>query len=99
MKNIQKDFEKNGYIVAPGNKDLLNQIRKTIFSNIKNIKKIKNKSDDQENITKIFNNFHKIIKLKDLNALRFNIYKKINTKKIFSKTRRLCFFSSLKWYF
>ena len=85
MKNIQKDFEKNGYIVAPGNKDLLNQIRKTIFSNIKNIKKIKNKSDDQENITKIINNFHKIIKLKDLNALRFNIYKKINTKKIFSK--------------
>jgi sporadic carbohydrate cluster 2OG-Fe(II) oxygenase len=85
VKNIQKDFEKNGYIVAPGNKDLLNQIRKTIFSNIKNIKKIKNKSDDQENITKIFNNFHKIIKLKDLNALRFNIYKKINTKKIFSK--------------
>lgn len=85
VKDIQKDFEKNGYIIVPGNKDLLNQIRKIIFSNIKNIKQIKNKKDDRENITNIFNNFHKIIKLKDLNALRFNIYKKINTKKIFSK--------------
>tara|TARA_S200000501_G_scaffold379021_2_gene446519 strand:+ start:9884 stop:10684 length:801 start_codon:yes stop_codon:yes gene_type:complete len=85
VKNIQKNFENNGYVIVPGDKILLNKIRTIIFSNIKNIKKIKDKNENEDNITKIFNNFHKIIKLKDLNALRFSIYKKINLNKFFTE--------------
>lgn len=85
MKNISKSFEKNGYVIVPGNNELLTRIRKIIFNNIKNNKKIKNKSDDEENITKVFNNFHNYVSLKKLNSLRFNIYKKINIGRIFSE--------------
>ena len=85
MNNIQKIFEKNGYVIVPGNKILLNKIRKIIFNKIKNNKKIKNKSDNDSNITNILNNFHKYINLKELNSLRFNIYKQINTGDVFSK--------------
>ena len=85
MKNIQRKFEKNGYVIVPGNKKLLGKIRKVIFKIIKNNKKIKNKSDNEENITKIFNNFHNFINLKELNSLRFNIYKKINIGNSFSE--------------
>ena len=85
MNNIQKIFEKNGYVIVPGNKTLLNKIRKIIFNKIKINKKIKNKSDNDSNITNIFNNFHKYINLKELNSLRFNIYKQINTGDVFSK--------------
>ena len=86
MTDIQNNFEKNGYVIVPGNKVLLNKIRKIIFQKIKKNKKIKNKSDDEYNITKIFNNFHKLINLKELNSLRFNIYKQINIGDEFSKT-------------
>ena len=41
MNKIQKSFEKNGYVIVPGNKQLLNKIRKIIFNHIKKIKKIK----------------------------------------------------------
>ena len=85
MNNIQKIFEKNGYVIVPGNKTLLNKIRKIIFNKIKNNKKIKNKSDNRSNITNIFNNFHKYLNLKELNSLRFNIYKQINIGDVFSK--------------
>ena len=85
MKNIQQSFEKNGYVIAPGNRKLLNKIRKIIFDKIKKIKKIKNKNDDEENITKVFNNFHHYVDLKKLNSLRFDIYKKINVGTIFSE--------------
>ena len=85
MNNIQKIFEKNGYVIVPGNKILLNKIRKIIFNKIKNNKKIKNKSDNDSNITNILNNFHKYINLKELNSLRFNIYKQINISDVFSK--------------
>ena len=85
MNNIQKIFEKNGYVIVPGNKTLLNKIRKIIFNKIKNNKKIKNKSDNESNITNIFNNFHKYLNLKELNSLRFNIYKQINIGDVFSK--------------
>ena len=64
MNKIQEKFEKNGYVIVPGNRELLNKIRKIIFNNIRNNKKIKNKSDNEENITKIFNNFHNYISLK-----------------------------------
>ena len=85
MNKIQEKFEKNGYVIVPGNKELLNKIRKIIFNNIKKNKKIKDKSDNEENITKIFNNFHHYISLKELNSLRFNIYKKINVGSIFNE--------------
>ena len=85
MKNIQKNFEKNGYVIVPGNKKLLDKIRKIIFQKIKNNKKIKNKSNDEANITKVFNNFHNFVNLKELNSLRFNIYKKINVGNVFSE--------------
>jgi len=86
VNKIQEKFEKNGYVIATGNKELLHKIRKNIFNNIKNNKKIKNKSDDEKNITKIFNNFHHYVSLKKLNSLRFNIYKNINAGSIFSET-------------
>ena len=79
MKNIQKKFEKNGYVVVKANKDLLGKIREIIFKNIVKNKKIKNKSTDQNNISKVFNNFHNYLSFGDLNAQRFNIYKKINS--------------------
>ena len=41
MKNLQKNFEKNGYVIVPGNKKLLDDLRKIIFHNIKKNKKIK----------------------------------------------------------
>ena len=86
MNKIQEKFEKNGYVIVAGNKELLHKIRKNIFNNIKNNKKIKNKSDDEKNITKIFNNFHHYVSLKKLNSLRFNIYKNINAGSIISET-------------
>ena len=85
MKDIQKNFEKNGYVVVKGNKKLLDKIRKIIFNIIKNNKKIKNKNDNENNITKTFNNFHNFVNLKELNSLRFNIYKKINVRNDFSE--------------
>ena len=84
MIDIKKSFEKNGYIIVPGNKILLDNIRKIIFSGIKNIKKIKNKKNTTENINQVFNNFHNYVKLKEINNLRFGLYKKINTQKSFS---------------
>ena len=82
---IQKNFEKNGYVIVPGNKKLLNKIRKIIFKNLQNIKEFKDISNDEESITKIFNNFHKYVKLKELNSLRFSVYKKINLSDLFSQ--------------
>lgn len=85
MKSIQKDFEKNGYVIIPGNKILIEKLRKVIFSIIKKNKKIKIGKDISENITKILNNFHRLVKVKDLNSLRFNIYNQINSKSTFSE--------------
>tara|TARA_B100000886_G_C20413590_1_gene488222 strand:+ start:1071 stop:1877 length:807 start_codon:yes stop_codon:yes gene_type:complete len=85
MSQLQKKFEKNGYVIVPGNKILLNKIRKIIFNNIKKNNKIKTKDDAEKNITTILNNFHKFITLKKLNNLRFDIYKKINAGSIFSE--------------
>ena len=35
MKNLQKDFEKDGYVIVPGKKILLEKLRKIIFLSIK----------------------------------------------------------------
>lgn len=83
MINIQKDFEKNGYIIVPADKVLLNKIQKEIISIIqKNINK-KITVKNQKDILDILNNFHKIISKKNLNDLRFKIYNKINRSKNF----------------
>ena len=83
MRNIQKDFEKNGYVIVPADKHLISKIQKEIFSIIqKNIKK-KIKVKNQQDILNILNNFHKIISKKNLNDLRFKIYNKINKSKSF----------------
>ena len=85
MKNLDKDFEKNGYVIIPGKKNLLEKLRKIIFLSIKSNKNIKIENYKEENVSKIFNNFHKRVKLKDLNDLRFKIYNKINSDEKFSK--------------
>ncbi|MDA9996062.1 phytanoyl-CoA dioxygenase family protein [Candidatus Pelagibacter sp.] len=85
MNNIDKDFEKNGYIIVPGKKILLEKLRKIIFLSIKDNKNINIGRYKEENISKIFNNLHKKIKLKDLNNFRFNIYNKINSVAQFSE--------------
>ncbi len=83
MSNIQKDFEKNGYIIVPADKVLLNKIQKEIILIIqKNINK-KITVNNQKDILDILNNFHKIISKKNLNDLRFKIYNKINRSKNF----------------
>ena len=51
MKSIQKDFEKNGYVIIPGNKILIEKLRKVIFSIIKKNKKIK----IENNVKKLIN--------------------------------------------
>lgn len=85
MSRIKEDFEKNGYIIVPGNTVLLDNIRKIIFDEVKNSKNIKNKKSTSKNISEILNNFHKFFKVKEINNLRFNLYNKINTKKSFSE--------------
>ncbi len=85
MINIEKNFEKNGYVIVPGDKNLLDNIRNIIFLGIKNNNKIKNKKITPENINYTFNNFHKYVKFKEINNLRFGLYKKINTEKSFSE--------------
>ncbi len=77
MKDIQKKFEKNGYVVVPGDKKLIDEIRNQIFLTVKNNFKKGNKKP----IDFLLNNFHKFINTKNLNKLRFNAYNKINTKK------------------
>ena len=66
MKKIVNEFEKNGYVIVPGNLTLLKKIRLIIFKEIQKNKKI-NKNID---IEKKLNNFHKKINLKELNKLR-----------------------------
>ncbi len=85
MANIQKDFEKNGYVIVKANNVLLGKIREIIFKIIVKNKKIRNKSLDQKNITKVFNNFHNYLNLSKLNSQRFDIYKKINSTNYFSE--------------
>ena len=65
MINIEKNFEKNGYVIVPGDKNLLDNIRNIIFLGIKNNNKIKNKKITPENINYTFNNFHKLSGIAD----------------------------------
>ena len=85
MIDIQKNFERDGYIIVPGDINKLNQIREIIFSLVKKNKKIVNKKINEKNISKIFNNFHRFVDFKSLNSLRFDIYKKINSTSRFSR--------------
>ena len=79
MKKIVNEFEKNGYVIVPGNLTLLKKIRLIIFKEIQKNKKINKNIDIEEQL----NNFHKKINLKELNKLRFKIYNLINKDKKF----------------
>ena len=73
---IEKNFEKNGYIKIPVNKSIIVELRKKIINSLKKNYKFKiSKSISDEDF---LNNFHKYIKLKDLNEVRFKTYNKIN---------------------
>ena len=84
MKNIEKKFEENGYVILSANAKLLNDLRKLILSNIKKNKNIKLNKNGRIDDEKILNNFHKFIDMKSLNGLRFDIYNKINSNSKFS---------------
>ena len=40
MNNLQKNFEKNGYVIIPGDKVLIEKLRNIVFSVIQKNKKI-----------------------------------------------------------
>ena len=80
MKNIQKDFEKKGYVIVKPERKILNEIRKNIYLSIK--KKINSKYKNKE-IDSFFNTFHRFVKSKDLNEIRFSTYNLINRNKKF----------------
>lgn len=75
--NLIKEFEKKGYIIAKGEKNTINNIRKLITNLIRkniNNRKIIKLSDDE-----LLNNLHKFFKKKDINKVRFSIYNKMNS--------------------
>ena len=81
---LQGRFEKEGYVIVPASQKILEKIRLIIFNLIKKkVKKIVGKYNEK-NIDELFNNFHKIISLKDLNEVRFAIYNEINKNEKFS---------------
>ncbi len=80
MSNLIKNFEKNGYVIVPGDMGILKKIRNYIHEIIKKEKNII-KSGMVEST---FNNFHKIVKPKNINNLRFKIYNRINKGELFS---------------
>ena len=82
MKNLQKNFEKNGYVIVKGNKDIIYNLRDIISSNLKKNKIIGQKLKVSK-IEDVLNNFHRYIKIKDLNNLRFQIYNNINSNSRF----------------
>ena len=64
MNNLQKNFEKNGYVIIPGDKILIEKLRNIAFSVIQKNKKMKVGNSSPANISKVFNNFHKYVKTK-----------------------------------
>lgn len=76
---LQKKFETKGYIIVDVDKLLLKEIRSHIVKNI--LKKKKNfKKFDEDHL---LNNFHKIIKISELNSIRFSVYKSMNSDNLF----------------
>ena len=71
---ISKEFEKKGYIKKKISLKHLKVIHKTIIQIIKKELKLKKSYNTQY----LLNNFHKFIKLKDLNSFRVKIIDKIN---------------------
>ena len=79
---ISKEFEKKGYIKKKISLKHLKVIHKTIIQIIKKELKLKKSYNTQY----LLNNFHKFIKLKDLNSFRVKIIDKINKSEEFKKT-------------
>ena len=74
--SIESKFEKNGYIKISVKNDNINKLRSKIIESLKtNYKFILPKNINDQNF---LNNFHKYIKLKDLNEVRFKTYNQIN---------------------
>ena len=90
--NLEKFFEKDGYVKVLGDKDSLEYLRNSLIDNILKIAKIK----FPKNITKedFLNNFHKYIKNKNLNEVRFSCYNKLNLDLQFQD----CYYQSCKKY-
>ena len=81
---LQEKFEKNGYIIVSASETILEKIRLIIFNLIKKKVKLITGQFNEKNIEQLFNNFHKIVKLKNLNEVRFSIYNEINKNETFS---------------
>tara|TARA_Y100001970_G_C14259345_1_gene878509 strand:- start:1382 stop:2188 length:807 start_codon:yes stop_codon:yes gene_type:complete len=79
--NIQKDFLKKGYIISNfENKKEIQRIHDLVIEILK--KKINLKKNNDNNL---LNNFHKYIKLKDLNKVRMSIINELNKNSKFKK--------------
>ncbi len=81
MSEITKNFERQGYIIIKDKTKSVEKLRsKIIFILKKDYKKIKNIKDED-----IINNFHKYFSKKNINEIRFKLYKQINIIKEFDK--------------
>ena len=78
MSNIEKNFEKNGYVIIDGDKASILKLRSKITNILKkNNSSLKALSDD-----KIMNNFHKFYTKKKINDIRFKVYNSLNNLSI-----------------
>ena len=82
--SISEEFKKNGYLIFKSNNvESLEYLRKVIINNICKICHLKKpRSNDYD---ELLNNFHKKIKLKDLNNIRLKIINALNKDKEYRK--------------
>jgi sporadic carbohydrate cluster 2OG-Fe(II) oxygenase len=74
-KETCKAYLKNGYVIRDiKNENSLNWISNEYKKIVSKILKIENKRNNQD----LFNQIHKLVKIKDLNKFRLQVYNKIN---------------------
>ena len=79
MSNLDKIFEKQGYVIVKDQTKSVQKLKAKIISIIKSdYKKLRNINDEI-----IMNNFHKYFSKKNINEIRFKLYKQINLIKDF----------------
>ncbi len=85
IKNLEKNFNKNGYVIAKTNQiDALLKLQEKILEMIlSSNKKARLNYKKYKNVKDFFVNLHKHISLKELNNFRVNIIKKINNDEKF----------------
>jgi|TARA_B110000027_G_scaffold134194_1_gene165482 sporadic carbohydrate cluster 2OG-Fe(II) oxygenase len=82
INKISEEFINKGYVICKiENKTSYLKIENEIFLIIKKYLKIKKKVEK----TSLFNNLHKYLEVKNLNQLRLNIYKELNSKNWFKE--------------